>query len=381
MSAVGIRVENVSKRFAHRVKGEVYAVRNVSLAVQPAELLTLLGPSGCGKTTTLRMIAGFEQPDAGRVFIGEQDVTGFMVNQRNIGFVFQNYALFPHLSAFENVAYGLRVQRQSEADISRAVGDVLALVGLQGYERQFPNQLSGGEQQRVALARAIVIRPRVLLFDEPLSNLDAKLRVHMRGELRELQKRLDITAVYVTHDQEEAMAISDRIAVMHEGAIVQEGTAEDLYRRPASVFVAQFIGRTNLLAGRVVSAGTSGIALDVAGQRIRVSDGMARVTVGQIVRLVVRPEVVEVRPAPPSPSPLPSGERTEERGEPGGEILGTIVSRTFLGEKAEYQVRVGTDLLQVTSYNPVQRGVFPPGQQVVLRFPTEGIQLLPEGAA
>ena len=380
MSAVRIRIENVSKQFAHRVKGEVFAVRNVSLTVRPAELLTLLGPSGCGKTTTLRMIAGFEQPDAGRVFIGDQDVTGLMANRRNIGFVFQNYALFPHLSVFENVAYGLRVQRQSEADIFRAVGDVLTLVGLQGYERQFPNQLSGGEQQRVALARAIVIRPRVLLFDEPLSNLDAKLRVHMRGELRELQKRLDITAVYVTHDQEEAMAISDRIAVMHEGAIVQEGTAEDLYRCPASAFVAQFIGRTNLLAGQVVSAGTRGIELDVAGQRMRVPDGMARVTVGQIVRLVVRPEVVEVRPAPPSPSPLLGGERTEERGEPAGGIPGTIVSRTFLGEKAEYQVRVGTDLLQVTSYNPVQRGVFPPGQQVLLRFPSEGIQLLPEGS-
>ncbi len=364
MSAVGIRIESVSKRFAHRVKGEVYAVREVSLTVQPAELLTLLGPSGCGKTTTLRMIAGFEQPDAGRIFIGEQDVTGLMANQRNIGFVFQNYALFPHLSVFENVAYGLRVQRQAEGDITRAVSDVLALIGLQGYERQFPNQLSGGEQQRVALARAIVIRPRVLLFDEPLSNLDAKLRVHMRGELRELQKRLDITAVYVTHDQEEAMAISDRIAIMHQGAIVQEGTAEDLYRHPASEFVAQFIGRTNLLAGRVVSAGPGGVELDVAGQRIRVSDEAARVTVGQTVRLVVRPEVVEVR--------------GEDSG-PG--VPGTIVSLTFLGEKAEYQVRVGTDLLQVTSYNPVQRGVLPPGHRVMLHFPSEGIQLLPEGSA
>jgi iron(III) transport system ATP-binding protein len=364
VSAIGIRIESVSKRFAHRVKGEVYAVRSVSLTVQPAELLTLLGPSGCGKTTTLRMIAGFEQPDSGRVFIGEQDVTGLMANQRNIGFVFQNYALFPHLSVFENVAYGLRVQRQPEGDISRAVSDVLALVGLQGYERQFPNQLSGGEQQRVALARAIVIRPRVLLFDEPLSNLDAKLRVHMRGELRELQKRLDITAVYVTHDQEEAMAISDRIAVMHQGAIVQEGTAEDLYRRPASEFVAQFIGRTNLLAGRVVSAGPGGIEVDVVGQRIRVSDEGTRAGLGQTVHLVVRPEVIELRPE-----------------DSGAGVPGTIVSRTFLGEKAEYEVRVGTDLLQVASYNPVQRGLFPVGQRVTLHFPTEGIQLLSEGSA
>jgi iron(III) transport system ATP-binding protein len=359
VSAVGIRIENVSKRFAHRVKGEVYAVRNVSLTVQPAELLTLLGPSGCGKTTTLRMIAGFEQPDSGHVFIGEQDVTGFMANRRNIGFVFQNYALFPHLSIFENVAYGLRVQRQSESDISRAVTDVLAMVGLQGYERQFPNQLSGGEQQRVALARAIVIRPRVLLFDEPLSNLDAKLRVHMRSELRELQKRLDITAVYVTHDQEEAMAISDRIAVMHQGAIVQEGTAEDLYRRPASEFVAQFIGRTNLVAGRVVATEPGWIDLDVGGQHLRVSDEETQVDCGQTVRLVVRPEIIELGPE-----------------DSGVGIPGTILSRMFLGEKAEYQIRMGADLLQVTSYNPVQRGVFAPGQRVTIHFPTKGIRLL-----
>jgi len=243
VSAVGIRIDRLSKRFEHRVRGRVYAVRDVSLTIQPGEFVTLLGPSGCGKTTTLRMIAGFERPDSGRVFIGEQDVTDLMANQRNIGFVFQNYALFPHLSVFENVAYGLRVQRKSERDIVRAVSDVLALVGLQGYDRQFPHQLSGGEQQRVALARAIVIRPRVLLFDEPLSNLDARLRVHMRGELRALQKTLAITAIYVTHDQEEAMAISDRIAVMNQGSIIQEGTAEDLYRHPASDFVAQFIGR------------------------------------------------------------------------------------------------------------------------------------------
>lgn len=359
MSAVSIRIDGVSKQFAHRVKGEVYAVRDVSLTVQPAEFVTLLGPSGCGKTTTLRMIAGFEQPNSGRIFIGGQDVTGLMANQRNIGFVFQNYALFPHLSVFENVAYGLRVQRQSDAAILRAVGEVLAMVGLQGYEQQFPNQLSGGEQQRVALARAIVIRPRVLLFDEPLSNLDAKLRVHMRGELRELQKRLDITAVYVTHDQEEAMAISDRIAVMHQGAIVQEGTAEDLYRRPASEFVAQFIGRTNLLSARVLAAGAAGVEIELASQRIRVPDETARVAAGETVRVVVRPEVINVYAA-----------------ESGSGVPGTIVSRTFLGEKAEYQVQVGAEILQVTSYDPVRRGTFAPGQQVRLSFPAEGIQLL-----
>src|SRR5438445_3001109 len=209
--SVALHVDGVSKRYLHRVKGEIYAARDVVLDVHPGEFLTLLGPSGCGKTTTLRMIAGFEQPDAGHIRFGGQDVTRVPANQRNIGFVFQNYALFPHLSVFDNVAYGLRVRGVAVAEVARRVGEVLAMVGLARYERQQPHQLSGGEQQRVALARAIVIRPRVLLFDEPLSNLDAKLRVEMRDEIRALQKRIGITTVYVTHHQEEAMPISDRI--------------------------------------------------------------------------------------------------------------------------------------------------------------------------
>ena len=361
MSAVGIRVERVSKQFSHRVKGLVYAVKDVSLTVQPGELLTLLGPSGCGKTTTLRMIAGFERPDAGRVFIGDQDVTDLMANQRNIGFVFQNYALFPHLTVFENVAYGLRVKGMAESEIGTAVRGVLQMVGLAGYDRQFPNQLSGGEQQRVALARATVIRPRVLLFDEPLSNLDAKLRVHMRRELQQLQKQLSITAVYVTHDQEEAMAISDRIVVMSQGAIAQEGTAESLYRQPASEFVAQFIGRTNLLTARVLSVESDGTVLEVRGLRLRLSGRSAHAQPGRSVRLVVRPEVLGIE-GPDHTTGL----------------AGTVASRMFLGEKVEYHVRAGEDLVQVTSYNP--RSVFAPGQAVTLTVPTDGIPLLPGGA-
>ena len=362
MSAVGIRIQQLSKQFSHRVKGLVYAVRDVSLTVQPGELLTLLGPSGCGKTTTLRMIAGFERPDAGRVWIGDQDVTDLLANQRNIGFVFQNYALFPHLPVFENVAYGLRVQGKSEAEIGEAVREVLRLVGLTGYDRQFPNQLSGGEQQRVALARAIVIRPRVLLFDEPLSNLDAKLRVHMRLEIQQLQKQLSITAVYVTHDQEEAMAISDRIVVMHQGSIAQEGTAEDLYRHPGSEFVAQFIGRTNLLSATVVSLEPDALILEVAGERIRLAGRSPQAQPGRGVRLVVRPEVISLT--------APASE---------GSLHGTVVSRMFLGEKVEYHVRVGQDLLQVTSYNP--QVAYAPGEAVSLRLPEDGIPLLPGGSA
>jgi iron(III) transport system ATP-binding protein len=361
MAAVGIRLEHLTKRFHHRVQGEVFAARDVSLTVAPGEFVTLLGPSGCGKTTTLRMIAGFETPDTGRVFIGDEDVTALLANRRNIGFVFQNYALFPHLTVFENVAYGLRVQGRPMAALGRAVADVLAMVGLQGYDRQFPQQLSGGEQQRVALARAIVIRPRVLLFDEPLSNLDAQLRVRMRSEIRALQQALSITAVYVTHDQEEAMAISDRIAVMSRGTIVQEGSAEELYQRPASEFVARFIGRVNLVRARVVAVDAAGVEVEVAGHRLRVVAPPALPAPGDTVRLVLRPETIELATA-------------------GGEgPAGIVAERTFLGEKAEYQVRVGDETLQVTRYSGAAPR-FAPGSAVTVRLPAEGVGLLREGA-
>jgi ABC-type Fe3+/spermidine/putrescine transport system ATPase subunit len=351
MAPISIQLDCISKRFDHTVKGEVYAVREVSLAVEQGELLTLLGPSGCGKSTTLRMIAGFEEPDEGTILIGGKDVTHVLPNRRGIGFVFQNYALFPHLSVFENVAYGLRVQGRDEAAIGRAVGDVLELVGLARYERQQPHQLSGGEQQRVALARAVVFQPEVLLFDEPLSNLDAKLRVEMREQIRALQKRIGITTVYVTHDQEEAMAISDRIAVMDRGEIVQEGSAHQLYYRPASEFVARFIGRTNILVGQVVSAAE----VEVEGLRIFLATSRA---IGETVQLVVRPEMIELDPA---------------AGETG---TGRISQRTFLGEKTDYLVALGGSTLQVSATDHYRRPPLDVGQPVAVRFHPEGLHVL-----
>ena len=338
-------------------------MRDVSLAVKPGELLTLLGPSGCGKSTTLRMIAGFEEPDEGRISIDGKDVTRMLPNKRGIGFVFQNYALFPHLSVFENVAYGLRVQNRDAAEIARAVNDVLNVVDLGRYERQQPHQLSGGEQQRVALARAIVFEPRVLLFDEPLSNLDAKLRVEMRGQIRSLQKRIGITTVYVTHDQEEAMAISDRIAVMERGVVVQEGTAEALYYRPASEFVARFIGRTNLVTGRVLGVVNGRIEVEVEGQRVGSFAGSGGMATGDSLRLVVRPEMVDLQPL--------------AVGEPGG---GKIVSRTFLGEKTDYEVMLGTTTLQVSATDHFRRRGREVGDAVAVRFHSEGIHVLASGA-
>ena len=362
--SIGVEVDGVSKRYAHRVKGEIYAARDVVLNVRPGEFLTLLGPSGCGKTTTLRMIAGYEMPDAGRIRFGGQDVTSEPANQRNIGFVFQNYALFPHLSIFENVAYGLRVRGLSADEVRSRVGDVLSQVGLAGYEQQFSGQLSGGEQQRVALARAIVIRPRVLLFDEPLSNLDAKLRVQMRHEIRDLQRRLAITTVYVTHDQEEAMAVSDRIAVMSEGSVVQEGTAEDLYHRPASQFVAQFVGRVNLVAGRVAEVAGDALMIAALGTVIgarSVRDGLAP---GNPVVLVVRPEAIAIVAGGGAP----------------GSLQATVISRTFLGEKIEYLLRCSSETLQVVRYDAGPGEVIAEGATVGVRFAADAVTVLPEAA-
>jgi len=356
----GIRLTGVSKRFQDRARGDVAAVHDVSLEVAPGELLTLLGPSGCGKTTTLRMIAGFETPTSGRIRIGDADVTDLMVNRRDIGFVFQNYALFPHLSVFDNVAYGLRVRRRAPAELSRAVGDVLAMVGLGGYDRRFPHQLSGGEQQRVALARAIVIRPRVLLFDEPLSNLDARLRVQMRGEIHRLQRALAITAVYVTHDQEEAMAIADRIAIMAGGRLAQVGTAEDLYARPATAFVAEFVGRVNAVAGRLVATAPGELIVDVHGQRLRAAWTGAAPTDGR-VSLAVRPETIDLTPAASDHDSA------------------VVTSRVFLGEKVDYVVSWHDTTLLVCAWDPIRRGTLAPGDRVDVRLPERGARVLARG--
>jgi iron(III) transport system ATP-binding protein len=362
IETIGVQVDGVSKRFSHRVKGEIYAARDVHLDVAPGEFLTLLGPSGCGKTTTLRMIAGFEHPDAGSIRLGGQDVTGLPANQRNMGFVFQNYALFPHLSVFDNVAYGLQVRGQAAAVIAKSVGDVLALVGLSGYEHQFSGQLSGGEQQRVALARAIVIRPRVLLFDEPLSNLDAKLRVQMRTEIRDLQRSLAITTIYVTHDQEEAMAVSDRIAVMSQGSVVQEGTAEDLYYRPASEFVATFVGRVNLVPGTLIERSGDTVTVAALGTTIRAGTAHSAVTRGAAVKLVMRPEVLEL----------------VEVG--AGDFRADVISCTFLGEKTEYLLRCGDVELQCVRHNAGAVGAILEGSPVGVRVAASAVTVLPEAA-
>jgi iron(III) transport system ATP-binding protein len=352
----GIRLQGVSAVMQDRNRGEIVAVRNVDLDVRPGELLTLLGPSGCGKTTTLRMIAGFQEPSGGRILIADRDVTDMPANRRDIGFVFQNYALFPHLTIFGNVAYGLQVRQWPAAEIQLGVDEVLELVGLAGFGERLPNELSGGQQQRVALARAIVIRPRVLLFDEPLSNLDAKLRVSMRGEIRHLQQTLKITTVYVTHDQEEAMAISDRIAVMEGGKIAQLDTAETLYRRPTSAFVAGFIGRANLLRATVRSVADNVATLDVGGEMLTMlADGVP--AAGSAVSVVIRPESIAIAGS-------------------GTGLTAVVQSRTWLGDKIEYGVAFGGQTLSIVRFDPGDDEAILPGTVVSLAVPANAVRLV-----
>jgi iron(III) transport system ATP-binding protein len=365
---MSVILENVTKVFEdpQRPGGVVTAVDGVSLEVKDGELVTLLGPSGCGKTTALRIIAGFESPTSGRVLIDGQDVSRQPPHGRNTAMVFQSYAIFPHLSVAQNVAFGLEMRGLPKDKIASRVQAVLDLVGLAGLEHRSPEQLSGGQQQRVALARAIITEPRVLLFDEPLSNLDAKLREQMRGEVRKLQRRLSITSVYVTHDQAEAMALSDRIIVMDAGRVQQEGAPLEIYARPANRFVADFIGRVNFLDGQVTEVGPDRIRINVRGRSLDVPVQRADVRVGEAASLVVRPETIRLTPA--SGAEPGAGPQT---------FVGTIRRVVYLGPSAEYEIDWDGSTLLVVSGSPLEHGLFPEGAQVAFDFPAATAHVLP----
>ena len=273
-----------------RVYGDTVAVDGVSLAIERGQFMTLLGPSGSGKTTILKMIAGFETPDAGEITIGARDITSLPTYRRNIGMVFQNYALFPHMTVFENIAYPLKMRRWDKDEIRSAVADVLELVQLTGFEQRYPRQLSGGQQQRVALARAIVFRPQILLMDEPLGALDKQLRKHVQVEIKRIQQSLGITVVYVTHDQEEALFLSDRIAVLRRGRIQQEGSPDELYNAPRNRFVAEFLGESNIFTGRVSQVDGHRVAVDLGDGLLVWGSADEVPQVGRAVSVSVRPE-------------------------------------------------------------------------------------------
>ena len=292
----GITIEGVARTF-----GSVRAIDDVSLAVRDGEFFTLLGPSGCGKTTLLRMVAGFCDLDRGRILFGERRIDALPPHRRNAGMVFQNYAIFPNHTVAGNVAYGLKARNVAPADIERRVARALKLVHLDGYAERWPHQLSGGQLQRVAIARALVIEPEVLLLDEPLSNLDAKLRVEMRAEIRQLQQQLKITAIYVTHDQEEALAISDRIAVMQSGRLEQVGAPAAIYRMPATPFVAEFMGTTNLLTGVVAGRDGERLRIRVRGQEFAARGADA--ATGAEITFSLRPETLRLVAGGTAPPP------------------------------------------------------------------------------
>jgi ABC-type Fe3+/spermidine/putrescine transport system ATPase subunit len=372
----GVALRGIRKEF-----GASVAVEDMDLDVRTGEFLTLLGPSGCGKTTTLSMIAGFVTPDAGRILLDGQDVSRLPPNRRDTAMVFQQYALFPHLTVGQNVGYGLKMRKRPTAEIRSQVADALDRVGLAGREDRLPAQLSGGQQQRVALARAIVVRPKVLLFDEPLSNLDLKLREQLRLEIKHLQRELGITSIFVTHDQTEALVMSDRIAVMRAGRIEQLGTPDTIYNDPASSFVAGFVGQSNLLDGVCTGAepGTTECTVRLAGSRTvraRRVGALTEAGPGTAVKVLLRPEAVRLGPA--------SGERagptTSSGTEPTieGSIEGSVVEVVDEGSVATVVVSVTETLrLRVAVPDPGSRALPAPGDRAAIVIPPGAARALP----
>ncbi len=352
----GVRLEHISKIYQDPKTGkDFYAVKDTSLEILPGSFVTLLGPSGCGKTTTLRMIAGFESPDEGEIYLGGEAINALTPNKRDTAMVFQSYALLPHYNIFDNVAYGLKLRKLDKAAIREKVTGILKLVGLEGMEERMTNQLSGGQQQRVALARALVLEPGVLLFDEPLSNLDAKLRVTMRTEIRRIQQQAGITAIYVTHDQSEAMALSDQIIIMEKGVVAQIGTPQEIYYHPASEFVADFIGEANFLRGKLSGKqGDAGI-VTVEGTPVDVV-GVAALPGGKDCTLVLRPE---------------SAVLADD-----GILPCKVIVSCFMGSYQNYHVMVGDTLVKITDFNPRSKKIYQVGDTAYVNFEKENVHVL-----
>ncbi len=355
-----LTLKKITKTFPPRGGvSEVTAVNNIDLDIDQGELVTLLGPSGCGKTTTLRMIAGFEFPTEGEIVLDGVQINSLPPHKRDMSMVFQSYAIFPHLTVFENIAYGLNVQKLPKSEINERVNRVLELVHLEGYGHRAPNQLSGGQQQRVALARALVMEPKVLLMDEPLSNLDAKLREEMRTEIRRIQKALNITSVYVTHDQIEAMTLSDKIVIMNEGIIEQIGTPLEVYRYPQSRFVANFIGRANFVPGTVEKVEGGRYQVQTFGKQLTIINQRRELKQGDKVTLIVRPEIINV-------------DLTK------GMFEGVVRRSVYLGDVIEYDVEVQGQIVTGLETDPSRMEVIAEGSKVFINFAESFIQALPE---
>jgi iron(III) transport system ATP-binding protein len=361
--AVSVKFESVTK-----ILGQSRAIDNLTLEIGAGELFFLLGPSGCGKTTALRTVAGFYTPDEGRILFNGQDQSRVPPHKRNTGMVFQNYALWPHMDVQSNVAYGLRMRHVPEGEKRRRVKQALEIVHMDAYAERMPNQLSGGQQQRVALARALVIEPDVVLLDEPLSNLDAKLRVEMRAQIKEIHRKIGRTMIYVTHDQAEALSMADRIAVMRRGRVVQVGAPRDLYTHPESAFVAAFIGGTNLLCGTLEEAGEllkvrteAGIVVAKNGAK-----GIAR---GEPVFCSVRPESVRLKPATSRAAASPNDATNE--------LAAEVQSIMYLGDNEQYSLRLADNsIVRAVEYQPTAKKAAI-GDRLVVQFDAQAVIVLP----
>ena len=360
MHETHVRLAHLVKRFASATAA---SVDDVSLDIPLGSFTTLLGPSGCGKTTTLRMIAGFYEPDGGDIFIGTRRVNEVPTHRRRTAMVFQDYALFPHMTVQDNVSYGLRLAGVNRSDLTKRVRDTLQFLDLTGLENRYPGQLSGGQQQRVALARALVMNPEVLLLDEPLSNLDARLRVSIRTELISIQRQLGITTIYVTHDQDEALAMSDWIAVMNHGRVVQWGTPWEIYYQPRTAFLADFLGTVNLVPAPVLSAQPDSITVQLGRHALELP--LAGDPPGRDVLLAIRPETLTLG--------TPAAEA-------GLALQGTVVRRTFLGHLMRYAVRIGDQDWLVDQPDPGGASALADGDVTVIVNPRR-VHVLPEPEA
>ena len=361
---VSVKFESVSK-----VLGRSRAVNHLTLDIGAGELFFLLGPSGCGKTTALRLVAGFYRPDEGRILFNEKDQSHVAPHKRNTGMVFQNYALWPHMDVSSNVAYGLKMRRVSESEKKQRVRRALEIVHMQDYADRMPNQLSGGQQQRVALARALVIEPDVVLLDEPLSNLDAKLRIEMRTQIKDIHRNIGRTMIYVTHDQAEALSMADRIAVMRRGRLVQVGTPRELYTRPESAFVAEFIGGTNLLRGTLEEMGDFLTVRTQAGL-VRAKNGVDGLAPGAPVFCSVRPESLHLRPAAESTAAAQPASVNE--------LPAEVRSITYLGDNEQYSLHLADNVIaRAVEHNPTTRKARV-GDRLALQFDAQAVVVLPQ---
>ena len=340
-----LALANIKKSF-----GQTQVVHDFNMAIEKGEFISFLGPSGCGKTTILRMIAGFEPPSGGSITIDGKDQTRLKPNQRNIGMVFQAYALFPNMTVFDNVAFGLKVAGQPKAEIEKRVKEMLKLIHLEHLADRYPYQMSGGQQQRVALARALAPKPQVLLLDEPLSALDAKIRVSLREEIRQIQRQLGITTVFVTHDQEEALSISDRIVVMNAGRADQIGTPSDIYNRPSTRFVASFVGTLNIIEATVIDPAASTVL--IGDQTVRLREAIADKKGGDVISLALRPEAVSLTESAKGDSAL----------------TGKVVSANFLGSVVRTRIAVGSNVISFDMFNSPDLAMPSPDEVVTLRF-------------